>query len=88
MPEYEKLVFPVGYNAAHHKGIERDQESTEYRQDKKVRKKSTTLPSRKPRKERRPVVNKRTGRMVATFSEEDMAMRPVSVKAEWRIMPL
>lgn len=35
MPEYEKLVFPVGYNAAHHKGIERDQESTEYRQDKK-----------------------------------------------------
>lgn len=35
MPEYEKLVFPVGCNAAHHKGIERDQESTEYRQDKK-----------------------------------------------------
>ena len=75
MPEYEKLVFPVGCNAAHHKGIERDQESTEYRQDKKS-------------EERRPVVNKRTGRMVATFSEEDMAMRPVSVKAEWRIMPL
>ena len=35
MPEYEKLVFPVGCNAAHHEGIERDQESTEYRQDKK-----------------------------------------------------
>ena len=36
MPENQQLVFTtVEVNATHHKGIERDQESTEYRQDKK-----------------------------------------------------
>ena len=31
----KSLSFRLDVNAAHHKGIERDQESTEYRQDKK-----------------------------------------------------
>ncbi len=34
MPENQKSVFTAGSHAAHHKGIGRDQEDTENRQDK------------------------------------------------------
>lgn len=34
MPENKEFVFTAGSHAAHHKGIGRDQENTENRQDK------------------------------------------------------
>lgn len=84
----KSLSFRLDAMLLTNKGIERDQESTEYRQDKKSEEEIHHTSQQETAKGKKAGRKQRTGRMVATFSEEDMAMRPVSVKAEWRIMPL
>ena len=55
---------------------------------KKERKRSVEHPSKIARNESSPTNKNSTGARQATFSNEAIAIRPVSVKAECRIIPL
>ena len=80
MPENKEFVFTAGSHAAHHKGIGRDQENTENRQDKEGEEEIDHTSQQEATEGKG--FSQQEKDTIATFREEAIAIRPVSVKAE------